>query len=92
MSTKAFSIQKHLKVNIPSLFKEIVEYNKSTALFRHPLMITKGILGQVAERAIELEDPKLIALVMRLSLLSVSDPKSPDFDQAFVSKYIEENL
>ena len=86
------NIQKHVKVNTPGIFREIVEFNDGCAIFATPLMWTKAILAEVAERAIELNDPVLLAHMMRLSLLSVSDPESPDFDQKLVSNYIDKYL
>jgi hypothetical protein len=39
------------------------------------------LLNRVGERASQLNDPKLNALMARLTIYEVADPKSPSFDQ-----------
>jgi hypothetical protein len=69
------------KVHIPSLFNEIVENGGlGTSIFRVPLSITSRILGEVAQRALELNDPKLNALMCRLTLYEQSDPYSKEYN------------
>ena len=63
----------------PNLLKEILG-NKECDILTKPLQIFGGILYQVAERAQELNDPELNALMCRLTLYSQADPESPDYD------------
>lgn len=78
-----------IKINTSGLFKEIVESNDQMWIMKIPLQQLLKILAEVGERAAEIDDPKLNALMMRLGIYSISDPGSPEFDQAFVSDYIE---
>lgn len=78
-----------IKVNTAGLFKEIVDSNDQMWIMSIPLQQILTILAEVGERAAEIDDPKLNALMMRLSIYAISDPASPEFDQDFVSDYIE---
>lgn len=66
------------KVNTPGLLNEIL-LNPQCGILKIPLSIFKNILAEVAERAIELNDPKLIALMCRLALYEQADPYSKDY-------------
>ena len=55
------------KVDTPSLLKEISN-NNSTAILKIFINILQSILGQVAKRAIELNDKELNKLMIRLAL------------------------
>jgi len=67
------------KVHLPKLFEEILG-NTSMAIMARPLQITLGLMQQVAQRAIELDDPKLLALMFRLALYEQADPTSPNYE------------
>lgn len=82
-------IGNHWRVNTPTLLDEILNYNPGMGIFETPFRIFSSILGEVAQRAIELNDEKLNALMLRLSLYDVCNPQSKDFDQKFVREYIE---
>jgi hypothetical protein len=69
------------KVNTVSLLKEMVENNDKMGIFKHPVNIFGEILGEVAERAKELNDPKLNVLMCRLALYEQADPFSPSYSQ-----------
>lgn len=73
------------KCHTPKLFAEILQ-NKGAAILRVPLMILLGILGEVAQRAIELNDPELSILMLRLTLFSSADPASDDYDPDAIDK------
>jgi len=75
------------RVNTPQLLKEI-QNNHGTSILRKPLAILGGILAEVAERAIELNDPKLNALMCRLALYEESDPYSPEYNPDLVNETI----
>ena len=71
--------------HVPKLFSEVLN-NASCSILYRPLQITLSILGEVAERAAELDDPIMNALMCRLTLYSVSDPDHEDYDAAVVSE------
>ena len=75
------------KVNTPQLLREIL-VNNQTQILARPLQIFAGILGQVASRASELNDPELNALMCRLALYEISDPYSKEFDKDLTAKTI----
>jgi hypothetical protein len=78
------------KVHTHGLFQEIVGCGVSTSIFKHPLNILQRILEEVAVRAVELEDPQLNVLMMRLSLYSISNPDDPEYDPQKVEQYISQ--
>jgi hypothetical protein len=45
------------RVNTPNMFNEIIA-NNETVIFTRPLQLTANLLGQVAQRCSELNDPK----------------------------------
>lgn len=76
------------KVNTPSLLKEIL-VNPSCHILARPLQIFGGILSELAERAIELKDDKLNAIICRLALFEQSDPYDPAYDRKMVNELIK---
>jgi hypothetical protein len=70
-------------VHIPGLFGEIIG-NSQTSRLARPLQLTSNLLGQVAQRAAQLNDPILNALMMDLTLYEIADPDSPEYDPAAV--------
>lgn len=75
------------KVHTPNLLGEVFN-NDHVAILQKPMTIFALLLDAVAKRASELNDPELNALMMRLTLYSVADPASPDYDSVFVNKYL----
>ncbi len=61
------------RCHTPSLLKEIL-HNPTCAILEKPINIFGKMLAQVADRAIELNDPELNALMMRLTLYMQADP------------------
>ena len=53
--------------NLPGLLDEVLN-NNGTGILRVPIMITKGILAELATLAIEIDDPRLHKLMLRLGL------------------------
>lgn len=76
------------KCHTPRLFEEILT-NPGTSILQVPLKILLSILGEVAQRAIELDDRELNRLMIRLTLFSCADPASEDYDEELVRKYME---
>lgn len=47
------------------------------------------IMRQVAQRALELDDPPLHRLMVQLGLYSVADPDSPEYDESVVKEILK---
>lgn len=77
------------RVNTPQLLREVLS-NPSASILSKPLNIFGKILAQVGERASELNDPKLNALMCRLSIYEISDPYSENYDAELTNKIINE--
>ena len=77
------------RVHTTGLLKEI-QSNFQTPMIIVPIKILDSLLREVAQRAIELNDKKLNALMVRLTLYSIADPDSPDYDNKAVSKILGE--
>jgi hypothetical protein len=76
------------RVNTPQLLKEIMQNNGVSVLAR-PLSIFGRILWEVGERASEINDPKLNALMCRLAIYEVSDPYNSNYDAELTNATIE---
>jgi hypothetical protein len=61
-------------VHTPNLLNEILT-NHGTGILEKPLQIFGGILHEVAQRAIALDDPEMNILMMRLTLYRQADPE-----------------
>lgn len=66
------------KVHTPRLLEEVLK-NKGASVLRAPVNIFGNLLAAVGERAIELNDPQLNALMCRLTIYTIADPESPDY-------------
>lgn len=77
------------RVHTPNLLKELVENNEGTAILSKPVTIFGRLLAAVGDRAAELNDDKLNALMIRLTIYSVADPESPDYDRDVVHEYLK---
>lgn len=75
------------RVHTPALLQEIAD-NSNNAILQRPIQIFGKLLGEVGDRAAELNDPKLNALMMRLTIYSVADPDSPDYDERIVREVL----
>lgn len=78
------------KVHVPKLFEETLK-NEGCSILHIPLTILLGILGKVAARAIELDDPKLNLLMVRLTLYSCADPMQDDYNPN-IAKELEKTI
>ena len=85
LKTDDAGVDAHWKVHLPGLFSEIL-VNDSCAILYRPLQCTANIIGQVALRASQINDPVLNKLMCDLTLYEIADPKSPNYDR----KKIEE--
>jgi len=79
------------RVNTPGLFQEIV-LNPQCAILLRPLQITGGLLAQVAQRAVELNDPIMNGLMAQLALYEVTDPNSKQYKPRITERLINRGL
>ena len=75
------------RVNTPQLLKEILGNNETNMLSR-PLQIFANILVEVGERASQLNDPKLNALMCRLAIYEVADPYDKNYNAELTTSTI----
>ncbi len=69
------------RVHTPSLLKEIANNaGKASPAIAIPLQIFSNLLHAVGERAAQINDKELNALMARLTIYSCADPESPDYD------------
>ena len=78
------------RVHTSHLLEEIAKHSGQAILVK-PLQILGCLLARVGERAAELHDRQLDALMMRLTIYTVADPESPDYDPALVAEYLSPN-
>lgn len=78
------------RVHTPNLTEEVLR-NPTASILMQPMNIFRRILCEVAERASELNDDKMNALMMRLTLYEVSDPSSPQYDRQLVEETLTRN-
>lgn len=76
-------------VNSGALLKEILN-NPGTGALVKPIQIFGNILAEVGERAAQLNDPELNVLMCRLSIYSIADQYSPDYDKKRVEQVYKE--
>ena len=77
------------KVHTPNLLEE-VQNGSGMAIYRVPILIFGKLLALVGDRAAELNDPKLNALMCRLTIYSVADPSSTDYDPELLKEILSE--
>jgi hypothetical protein len=79
------------RVNTGSLLSEIISGypGKGGGIFVAPLNIFKNILVQVGERASELNDPVLNALMCRLAIYAESDPYSDGYNYQLLTDTLD---
>jgi len=72
-------MKKEFSVHTPNLLNEILQ-NNTTGIFKIPLVSLSNLLERVSQRASELNDPVLNNLMCKLTLYSIADPQSDDYD------------
>lgn len=77
------------RVHTVNLLNEIAESNEGMGILTQPIRIFGRLLAAVGERAAELNDEKLNALMIRLTIYSVADPTSPDYNADVVHEYLK---
>lgn len=77
------------RVHTSRLLQEIINCSGQAILYR-PLQILGHLLAEVGEEAARINDPRLNALMCRLTVYAVADPDSPDYDEARVHSILAE--
>ena len=77
------------KVHTSELLNRIVEIDIRSGVLKNPLNIFKNLLIKVGERASELNDPELNALMCRLTIYSIADPQDKDYNPELVKKILD---
>lgn len=72
------------RVHTYNLLKEISDHSGQVAI-QKPLQIFGELLYDVGRRAAELNDPRLNALMLRLTIYTAADPESPDYNPDLVA-------
>lgn len=70
-------------------FLREIGINPTLSVIRQPINIFGQILHEVATRASELNDPKLNALMVRLTLYEIADPESPEYNKALCDQILD---
>lgn len=86
---KDINLQNAWKVHTIHLLEEILK-NSQTAILAKPLQIFGTLLYEVGERARELNDPKLNALMCRLVIYEQADPESKEYNPEGISQLMKE--
>ncbi len=68
---KAKEQMERFDANLPGLLNEVLS-NQTCAILKIPIHITKGILMQLAQLAIEIDDDRLHVMMLRLGLYDCS--------------------
>ena len=76
------------RCHTPNLLNEILNNNPKMGIFSTPINILGKLLAEVGERAAEINDPELNKLMVRLTIYSIADPASQDYDQIAVDKIL----
>jgi hypothetical protein len=77
------------RVSTATLLTEILQNNPGMGIFAKPLNILGKLLAAVADRAAEINDPQLNALMLRLTFYEMADPAHPSYDAKTVTDLIE---
>ena len=77
------------RTHTANLLQEIVGSNVTCSALRTPIRIFGATLFEVGQRASELNDPKLNALMCRLTLYACSDPHDANYDPELTRKVLD---
>lgn len=66
-------------VHTPNLLKEILECNPGMGTLKIPIQIFRHLLNEVGKRAVEINDPKLNCLMIRLTLYDDTEPGNENY-------------
>lgn len=91
MKNKIVTKQLKWRCHTPNLLREILN-NPTCGVLRAPLQIYQSMLLELAERALQLNDPILNGLMCRMTLYEESDPESKSYNRDFTEKIIKESI
>jgi hypothetical protein len=77
------------RVHTARLLSEILNNNPNMEIFNVPLKIFANLLCEVGERAAQLNDPVLNALMCRLTIYEIADPYSPEYNREEVEQILK---
>lgn len=82
----------HFRVHTLNLLNEIVECSlpKSSGVLFVPINTFKNLLGEVAKRATELNDPVLNRIMFDLTLYELPDGNTPEYNKIMKQVYLKE--
>lgn len=82
----------HFRVDTMKLLHEIFDnaMPQSMGIIKTPINIFKNLLGEAAERAIELNDPILNRIMFDLTLYELPEPTSKEYRKMFKEVYDQE--
>jgi hypothetical protein len=78
------------RVHTPNLLSEIINGHTGGWIFRAPMIILGELLHQLGERAAQINDPELNALMCRLTIYAIANPSDPEYDQEKVNRILVE--
>ena len=64
----------HFDSNLPGLLEEVLN-NPTCAILKIPINITRTMLGELAQLAIEIDDDRLHVMMLRLNLYDMPNDK-----------------
>jgi len=82
----------HFRIDTPVFFKEIADCALSVGnngIFKVPLNVFMNLLGQVAQRATQLQDPILDKIMFDLNLYELPSPTSKEYTKLMKRVYAE---
>jgi hypothetical protein len=74
----------HFDAHLPNLLREVLN-NPTCGILKIPINITRGILGELAELAIEIDDPRLHVMMLRLGMYDVSADKRTELIKEIIA-------
>ena len=78
------------RVHTPLVIKEMIEGYPGPCPWIGPAKVMQNILIELAELAQEIDDPRLHRMMCRLTLYSVVETSSPDYDKDICDKLRQE--
>lgn len=81
-------MKKEFDAHLPNLLAEVLN-NETCWVLKIPIKITRGILAELAQLAIEIDDPRLHIMMLRLGLYDCSAKERVDKIKEFKKKIKE---
>jgi len=78
------------RVHTPNLLNEMLDGLPGSWALVCPFRILGKLLYEVGERAAQINDPELNALMCRLTIYAIANPSDTEYDQERVNRIFEE--